>query len=406
MTSSYLLGLGGTVDHEVVWDAAVLGALAAEHGVRRADADPDVEVRDLRDLVRSVLGFVATGRGGERFVADPAALTAFSARFRTHVTLGGTCVRAALALDRLGVPSTVHLVSIDDDVRRLLPVGVRHVCSASEDSTDPHVIVQIPAGARVRLPDGDVVATRSDRLIYVNDRPNRELVLDPGLGDLVAAADVVLVSGLNTVQDEATLDERLATVRRHLARRHPGTLVIFEDAGYHVPAHAARVVDGLRGAVDVHSMNEDELAHHAGRRVDLLDPGDVVTALHAVRERAAAPVVVVHTGAWAAAVGPGAERYVDALRTGVAAAGARYARGDALTAADLVAVAAGPVQPVGAALAAAVAGQGVHAVPAHAVDVATPTTIGLGDTFVGGFLAGTGGDAPLVAPAGAVGAAR
>jgi ADP-dependent phosphofructokinase/glucokinase len=32
-------------------------------------------------------------------------------------------------------------------------------------------------------------------------------------------------------------------------------------------------------------------------------------------------------------------------------------------------------------------GSSVHCVPGFALDVAHPTTVGLGDTFVGGFLA-------------------
>ena len=60
-------------------------------------------------------------------------------------------------MDRLGVESMVHLVSISDEVRERLPEGVAWLCSAEGDSLDPHVIVQYPRGAVVRLVDGMVV---------------------------------------------------------------------------------------------------------------------------------------------------------------------------------------------------------------------------------------------------------
>ena len=62
-----VLGLGGCLDYEIVWDPGVLAALAESYGVRLDQADSAVAVRDERDLVRSVLGFV---RDGADFVED------------------------------------------------------------------------------------------------------------------------------------------------------------------------------------------------------------------------------------------------------------------------------------------------------------------------------------------------
>ena len=173
-----VLGLGSCLDYEITWDGAVVQALADELGVTAGDVGRDVVVRTERDLVGSVLGFVREGAGGERFVASSAVLEAFAARFERRVTLGGTNVRAAVALARLGIGTALHTVSVDDHVRRLLPAGVGNLCSADHDSTDPHLIVQFPAGARVRVggarpgdPPVDVVAPHPNRLIYVNDEP-------------------------------------------------------------------------------------------------------------------------------------------------------------------------------------------------------------------------------------------
>ncbi len=260
MTTRYVLGLGGTVDYEIDWDPALLTRLAAEWGLRADELDAGVPILSERDLLRSLLGFVRDGGGGERFVASSAIVEAFAARFARRITLGGTCVRAAIAMDRVrGLPALVHLVSIDDDVRRLLPASTTYLCSADRDTTDPHLIVQYPAGSPVRVDGTDVVAAHPDRLIYVNDPPNRDLVLDPGLGDAVAAADVVLVSGFNVIQDRALLLDRLATLGADLDRLPPGGFVYFEDAGYHLPALRTHVRDALAGRVDVWAMNEDEL---------------------------------------------------------------------------------------------------------------------------------------------------
>jgi ADP-dependent phosphofructokinase/glucokinase len=195
------------------------------------------------------------------------------------------------------------------------------------------------------------------------------------------------------VQDVAILDARLAELRGHLRRLPTDAVVVFEDAGYHVPAMSARVVAALGDLVDVHGMNEDELQAHLGHDVDLLDAEALAVALVAVRRVVPAPTVVVHTKYWAAAIGPDATCYRGALESATRTAAARYVHGDAFTRADHDAIAATGRHRGGLAVAARLEallpGQ-VCCVAAFAPTVAEPTTVGLGDAFVGGFLAGLG----------------
>jgi len=383
-----LLGLAGTVDYEIEWEPDRMAELVRELGVRPADLDPDRPIRDEYDLVANVLGFVARGVGGERFVAETSAIESVAARFTTRVTLGGTGVRAALALSAVGYPSQVHLVSIDDNVRRLLPSDVDYVCSAETDSLDPHLIVQYPEGATVRVEDTVVEAPHANRLIYANDPPSREMVLHPDLERLVAEADAFLCCGLNVVRDRAVLDDRLDRVVAGIERMAPGSLVLYEDAGYHVPEFADVVRERLLPWVDVWSMNEDEMQDVIGRTVDLLDPADVTAAVAALADLVPARNLVVHTRAWALVAGEDHDTLVDCLAGGVELASTRYRVGDRLAPSDVDATRALPPDPDGLAVARAAeaALPRVRAVATPRVEVDDPTTIGLGDTFAGGFL--------------------
>lgn len=385
-----VLGLGGTVDYEIEWDSAVLEGLVEQLGIRNAELDSTVPVDSERTLVVTLLAFLKHGAGGERFIASSDLVETFAARFQKRITLGGTCVRAALGMRVLEVPCTLHLVSIDDHVRRLLPEGVEYLCSADHDTTDPHLIVQYPQGATVRAGDIDLVAPHPNRIIYANDPPNRELVLADGLGATLAKAEVFMVSGFNVIQDAGTLTARLAQLGEHMRRLPPGAIVFYEDAGYHVPALSRRVLDALVGAVDVHSMNEDELQAYLGRRLDLLDPEEMAIALRESHSEIPAPVLVVHTKYWALAIGDRAPEYAAALLGGVTMAGTRYRHGDVWDRGDYDAVAALPPHPGGFAFGEVLErllGEKVVIVPAFAIPVDRPTTIGLGDTFVGGFVA-------------------
>ncbi len=395
-----VLGLGGTVDYEIVWDSAVIEGLVEHYAIRADEISTAVPVGDERDLVCSLLGFLRDGSGGERFVASSEILERFAHRFTHEITLGGTPVRAALAMDKLGVPATVHLVSIDDHVRRLLPPSCDYICSAKTDSTDPHLIVQFRTGHRVRTGDIDVAAGFPNRVIYTNDPPSRELVLSDQLGSVLRMADVFLVSGFNVIQSEALVRRRTDELKQHLTQLPSDSLVIYEDSGFHLPRLSRVVWQELRGFLDVHSMNEDEMQAYLGRPLDLLDPAEMAAALTELAELVRAPTLVVHTKYWALALGKDAAGFTAALSGGITMASARYCHGDHFTQADYDELAAMPRSAVGAAFAEALEaelGSGARCIPANVLDVDRATTIGLGDTFVGGFIAAL----PRLAVAGA-----
>lgn len=385
-----VLGLGGTVDYEITWNPAVLERMAAAAAIRADELTAPGVITSERDLIRSVLSFIAAGAGGERYITNPEIIEWFAAHFNTRVTIGGTCVRAALAMDKLRVPSTIHLVSINDHVRRLLPDSVGYLSSAAVDSTDPHLIVQYPEGAHIRAGDLDIRAAHANRLIYVHDPASRDMRLSDDLPAALGSADCFLISGLNSMQDPADLDARLDQLAVHMRALPPTAFVMYEDAGYHVPELSDQVRTRVAPMVDVYSMNEDEMHGHLGRSVDLLNADSVATALADLQQLILAPTLLVHTARWALAVGEGAAEYGEALRAGAATAGARFVHGDTFTEADYHTVRSGPVHSGGDAMAHRLAemlsGQ-VCCVPGYDPRPATPTTIGLGDTFVGGFLA-------------------
>jgi ADP-dependent phosphofructokinase/glucokinase len=385
-----LLGLGNTVDYEIAWDDRTFSDLLREHGVLVEDPPVPGPLGSEAQILRSLLAHLREGTGGEHFVSSTEVLTRFAARFSTRITLGGTNVRAALAMRTLGRPSTVHLVSTNDDERRLMPAEIATISSAEGDSLDPHVIVQFPGGATVTAGGSVVIAPRSNRVILANDVPNRDLVIAEEFGDAAAKAGVILVSGFNSMQDEALLEDRMADVLRHIARRRRGAVVVYEHGAFHVPAFAERVRQVIGPAMDVWCCNEDELQEHVGREVDLLDPRDVLEATQELRSAVGAPSLVVHTRHWALAIGGPADRRRAMLFGGVACAATRYAYGDEVTEQHLRDAAGWPLQPAGAHFAASIEARGgtdVSCIAAYEVPTTTPTTIGLGDAFAGGLIA-------------------
>ncbi|MEB0015075.1 hypothetical protein QN416_26100, partial [Glaciimonas sp. Cout2] len=81
--------------------------LIREYSIRASELDASIPVMSERDLVVTLLAFLEGGAGGERFVASSDIVETFAARFDRRITLGGTCVRAAMAMQALGIESTV-----------------------------------------------------------------------------------------------------------------------------------------------------------------------------------------------------------------------------------------------------------------------------------------------------------
>ncbi len=390
MAAQVVLGLGGCIDYELSLSAATLGELIDEYGIDRSELTGPGPISSERDLLISVLRYLATGGGGEHFVASTAIIDAFSSRFTTKVAVGGTSVRAGIVMSRLGVPSTLHLVSVNDHVRALLPPDSTFISSGGHDTLYPHLIVQYGRNLRVRARDVDIRTPFPNRIIYVNDPANENLVVSDHLGELLRSADVFLISGLNAVRDPDVLDRRLLALRRHMGRLPAGAVVYFEDAAYHEPSFSRRVITALEGLVDIHGLNEDEMRAHVGHPVDLLSVSEVEHALADLRTVIRAPVIVVHTQFWSLAVGDGAETYGPLLDAGMSVATARYAYGDACADEQYAEIAARPDRTDAALFATelqARMGGVVCCRPGREVDVFQPTTVGLGDAFVGGFLA-------------------
>nr|WP_159087415.1 ADP-dependent glucokinase/phosphofructokinase [Tessaracoccus timonensis] len=308
--------------------------------------------------------------------------------FSSAPTLGGTGVRAALALAQAGIPNTVHLVSDNRVFRELLPPQVQIITTATKDTWEPHLIIQYPAGAKVDLEDGSIRSKSPNRIILVNDRPNELLEPSPQLPELFRKANVVLVSGFNAMLDPTLTLNRTRQVTEALSECNPRPIVFLEDAGYHLHSVLEAFHSGFKDVADIHSMNEDELQNYIDREIDLLDPHSVRQAIEDVMPHVLAPTLVLHTRHFALAHGQRAQILRPSLAAGNDLAGARYMFGDSITESALTNVQAAPHQSEAVEFARAFNAIEPDAVvvPARALEPRTPTTIGLGDTFVAGVL--------------------
>ena len=389
MSGKIALGFGNNVDYEIVWDSQVFEDFIIRYDIHDEELLVDRPVNNERDFVVSCLAFLKEGKGGERFVASPEIIEIFSKNFEKKITLGGTSVRAMLAMYKMGCTSTLHLVTMNDYVRKLLPKDCPYVCSSQTDSLYPHLIVQFEKGIRVRAGDIDICSTQGNRIIYDNDADNRNMKLDEKYSDLITDAKVLLISGFNTIQDMEVLDTRLKTLLNILEKLPRTTLVFYEDACFYNVDFSQRVRDVLSHRIHVFSLNEDELQGYLGRILNLLDTSQIKQALLEIQNLIPVPLIIVHTRYWALAYGQNAGKIAKALKSGIMMATTRFQFGDDYTIEDFRHTEKYHPEKEGEAFSKVLnglMGDRVCCLPSLEAKVEKATTIGLGDAFVGGFL--------------------
>ncbi|MFC7375419.1 ADP-dependent glucokinase/phosphofructokinase [Brachybacterium sp. GCM10030268] len=391
MTTSIVLGLGGCLDSELVLDENRLQAMADDHAVSLSEVRQPAEIATERDLLISVLAFMHEGIGGERYVSGIEALLAVQDRFEHVMTVGGTNVRAGRTLALLGHPNVLHVPGRDETFESQLAEGSAVLPGTPRANYVPHLIVQYPQHMRVRLMGGSIHTSHANRVILVNDPVSELTPLHDGLADWLRPGGVFVISGLNSIRNEQILEDRLRALRGILEQAPVGLRVMYEDADYHVPAFRRRVWAEITPRASVVGMNEDELASFTGRPVDVTDPSQIASALETILANLPGGTVMVHSKYWALAAGTHARELGGALECGILAAGARYLEGDAARAESLDTAGEHPTSRVGEAVAeklpARIAAP-VTVQPARELRTGAPTTIGLGDTFLGGFIAG------------------
>lgn len=384
-----ILGLGNNIDYEIIWDSSILESLIEQYEISDCELSTDIMIVDERDLVVSILAFLKTGMGGERFVMDSSMLELFAKRFEYSITLGGTSVRSAIAMRKIGYTSALHLVTMNDDVRRLLPKGCSYVCSAPKEACYPHLIVQFYKGLSVQARDISIVADRSNRIIYDHDVDNIEMLLSEKFPALITEGQVFLISGFNAMQSEEKLNDRIVKLRSMMKSLPENAIVFYEDACYHRPGFHKIVVEQLLDFIDVFSLNEDELQGYASESFDLLDSVSMEKTLIQVKQAIAKPILILHTQYYALAYGENAYEYMNSLEAGILMAGTRFRHGDTFTLDQYNEMKQTKRQQVGIAMAQELQetlGEMVCCIPSLEIDETNATTIGLGDSFVGGFL--------------------
>lgn len=389
MSKNILLGLTNCVDFEVDWSATTINELISLYNIRTSEIKEIQCINSERDLLITILSYFIAGIGKERFVSSCETISAFAKHLQFKPSLGGTSFRASKILDKLGVSSSLHLVTMNEYVSKGLPKLSRPFGNFRDYIVRPHLIIQFSKGDHFLLEEKLFYTPQSNRLIFVNDINSREVTISPEWRKMAETADVILVSGFNSIQDESLLEKRLNEMADSLKNRKKDSLVIVEDAGYHNPNLHQKAIDSLSCNADIFSMNEDELEFHIGEKVNLLSSSHVYKSLLTIKKILLSKMVIIHTRFWTCIIGDNAINYKNSIIEGNAVATTCYRKGYSFSIEDLLQTKQIKFSEESYRFCkelSLINDKSLFCYPTYKIKEERVYPVGLGDAFIGGFI--------------------
>ena len=391
MAINLSLGLNNGIDYEVVWNGEILGTLINRYKIQEEHIRSYNQITTIEDLIGSILFYLRDGKGGAVHVADIAIIHEFSKFFEYNLTIGGAGTRAAIVLDKLGIQSNVHLVSNNDVIQERLPKTIKVFCGNENESFYPHLIIQFPIGGSVKTQNISITTQRANRIMYIHNPDIDNLPLSEDFFKAAGKTNVMLIGGFTSMSD---LDEALVRVAQ--ASKYidsyitPQTLVYYENSspprGF--KKELLQVWRLIVAKSQIFGLNEDELQLIIQRTIDITDPSQILCALNDLSTLIPCKNYVIHTKYWALAYGDNPDIYESSLRSGIGLATTRLCHGDAVTQARVDEIMGYPLDPIGDMFAQSINSSPlICCVPSFLVKQKNLTTVGLGDTFVAGFVA-------------------
>lgn len=383
------LGFSNTVDYEIEWDASHLEKLIRHVGLYEDEIKEVQNIRSMKDLLSSILFHMREGSGCGLLTEKPQVIEEFIKGTKYEVALGGTNLRAAQIIAVLGGCALVHLVSLNEDTKKLMPVNILWVGGEEFQCCFPHIAIQFPKNACIKANDIEITAPRENRVIYSGDIACAQMPLNHEFFVRAGEARAVLLSSFDLITDPHILKRRVSEVKAGLQTLDRSRTVVFYEHACFADETAGDFVRNELGAyIDIYSMNEDEFQTLIGKKINLLDVTEVAEGLKATRKKLPTSTVIVHTCYWALVFGSRADELADALQYGMLTASTRY-RCLKVDKAGIEATGRLPLQrqaeQFAKRLEAGLAGE-LRCLPAAEINVGSPVTVGLGDSFVGGFL--------------------
>ena len=412
-TSEKKFVFGYTSDLDVVleWDAAVFNQIIDTYLVDEPSVKDVDAIDSMASFARIVSYYAINGLGGEVDITDNSICEFLESKFKNTFALGGTGAQGGAAISALGLPALMHITDMSKEVCKLLdrpgvdvvtPEGTKPIMQAATDELPVrHLILQYSKGEKIRIFGREYEVPVSNRLIMDYDTIHKRLPIKQEFVDYCEAnAEKILaysVSGFNGIIDPDIMGRHTSELCEHfnhIKAKNENTIIYLEGAFYLNSEVKNLVFDKLAKSIDILGMNEEELVDHTekhGVTTDKEDLDSVLRGLKLLLEIYPAKAIVLHTKDYSMYFGDALTGidYEKGLTLGNLMSGTRARIGEYGNLAQCKETLKLSLSKTGLAFAEALSKTNqdkvVHLVPSRYMEH-PKFTIGLGDTFMAGFM--------------------
>jgi ADP-dependent phosphofructokinase/glucokinase len=404
---------GYTSDLDVVldWDQDAFNRMVADR-LKEVPSVKDGDVIETVDDLSRILGYyMLHGLGGEVDITNQAICDYLEKTFKHQYGLGGTGAQGAAAMSAVGFPVLVHITDKSKPVCELMNtkgtmvVGAKGEMPIMQAATDElpvrHIIMQYPKDADIPIGEHIHKVPVSNRLIMDYDQIHKRLPVDEAFKTYLEekAKDILAysISGFNAIIDSNIMAHHAKELKAHYKKIktiNPDVIIYLEGAYYLNSDVKNLVFEKLAASIDILGMNEEELVDHTQKHGVVTDKDDlssVIKGLDLLLDIYPAKAIVMHTKDYSMFYGEKIESLdcekgltLGNLMSGTRARIGAYGKID-----DLAETLNVPLSEKGVEFANLIKNQAfkrhIELVPSRYLE--NPKfTIGLGDTFMAGFM--------------------
>jgi len=410
-SKKFIFGYTSDLDVVLEWNTEAFNTIISEH-LKTTPSVKDGDVIDsMESFARIVSYYVLNGLGGEVEIIENSICELLESAFKHTFALGGTGAQGGAALSAMGFPVLMHITDMSKEVCDLLdrpgvdvvtPKGTKPIIEAASDELPiRHIILQYTKGEKINICGKEYEVPLSNRLIMDYDKVHKRLPIKSAFINYCEkhAKDILAysVSGFNAIIDAEIMSRHADELYAHFNRikEKNENAIIYLEGAYYLNSDVKNLVfDKLARSIDILGMNEEELVDHTEKHGVMTDKDDIESVLNGLElllDIYPAKGIVLHTKDYSMYCGdelPGID-YEKGLTLGNLMSGTRARIGEYGTIEDCEATLSLGLSETGCAFAKALTGKAtdkqVYLVPSRYMEQ-PKFTIGLGDTFMAGFM--------------------
>ena len=391
MSGKIVLGFGNNIDYEIEWNIDKINKLKSNYEFNKEEFILNKKIDSVKSILSTIFLSLKNNSGGEYYVEDINVINEFVKYFKFKVTAGGTALRSAIALDLQEVRTTIHIVTANTILKKFIPNNCKYILGNDNSRNYPHLIIQYPSDLKININNEVIITKKSDRLIFVHDPINEQLKINKEIKKYICNSKVFLISGLNSIKNLNILNEKLSFLKECLQCLPKKSYSYYEDGCYHNDEVAKVVRKFTFNNVNICSMNEDEFLCFSNDSKFKTNPNKLMHYLVKFRRINKTKLLIIHTSNWSLVYGKNAKNYKDCLENGILLATGRMIYGDNLEKSNFIKIKKEFIYKKSSEEFSFLVNQKgdnmISCLPSYNINLKNQTTIGLGDFFVGGFLA-------------------